>query len=75
VVTTRRCGGAELLEEGQSGYLRDALDTTGLAEALDRMDLARARVMGEAARAAVAPYTPQSMAREYLALYARLLNR
>jgi UDP-glucose:(heptosyl)LPS alpha-1,3-glucosyltransferase len=75
VLTTRRCGGAELLEEGVSGFLRDALDTAGLAEALDRMDLAATRTMGEAARAAVAPFTPQSMAREYLALYARLLNR
>ena len=31
--------------------------------------------MGEAARAAVAPYTPEAMAREYLSLYERLLHR
>jgi hypothetical protein len=31
--------------------------------------------MGAAAREAVARYTPQAMAREYLALYERLLAR
>jgi hypothetical protein len=31
--------------------------------------------MGELARAAVEPYTPDRMAREYLALYERLLHR
>jgi hypothetical protein len=31
--------------------------------------------MGRAAQAAIAPYTPQAMAAEYLALYARLLGR
>ena len=74
-VTTPRCGAAELLEEGVSGYLRDALDVAGLADALGRIDLAQSRSMGAAARAAVAPYTPEAMAREYLALYARLLGR
>jgi len=31
--------------------------------------------MGAAGRDAVAPYTPQAMAREYLALYSRLIAR
>jgi UDP-glucose:(heptosyl)LPS alpha-1,3-glucosyltransferase len=75
VVTTPRCGAAELLEDGVSGYVRDALDVAGLAQAIDRLDLASARAMGAAARAAVEPFTPQAMAREYLALYERLLAR
>jgi len=75
VLTTPRCGAAELLEEGASGFVRDALDVARMAEALGRIDLARARQMGAAARDAVAPYTPQAMAREYLALYSRLITR
>jgi UDP-glucose:(heptosyl)LPS alpha-1,3-glucosyltransferase len=75
VVTTPRCGAAELLEEGTNGFVRGALDVAGLAEALGRIDLGRARAMGAAARDAVAPYTPPAMAREYLALYSRLITR
>ena len=75
VVTTPRCGAAELLDNGVSGFLRDALDIAGLAEAIGRLDPATARGMGRAAHAAIAPYTPPAMAREYLELYARLLGR
>lgn len=73
VVTSTRCGAAEIVREGESGFVRDALDVDGLAECLDRLDPATARRMGEAAREAVAPLTPESMGREYLALYERLL--
>ncbi len=75
VVTTYKCGAAELLAEGRSGFVRDALDEAGLAEAMERLDPGTARAMGEAARAAVAPYTPEAMATEYVALYRRLLRR
>lgn len=75
VVTTTRCGAAEILAEGETGFVRDALDVAGLAEALARLDPASARRMGAAARDAAAPFTPQRMAREYLALYRRLLRR
>lgn len=75
VVTTARCGAAELLQEGVSGHVRDALDVAGLAGALDALASGAARRMGEAARAAVLPYTPERMAEEYLALYRRLLPR
>ncbi len=75
VVTTPRCGAAELLEDGSSGFVRGSLDVAGFAEALGRIDLGRSRAMGAAAREAVAPYTPQAMAREYLALYTRLIAR
>jgi heptosyltransferase-3 len=75
VITTPRCGAAELLEDGVSGYVRGAHDTSGLAEAIGRLEPAHAGPMGQAAHAAVSPYTPQAMAREYLALYERLLAR
>ena len=75
VVTTRRCGVAELLAEGESGFVRDALDVARLSEALERLDPETAARMGEAARAAVASYTPEAMAAQYVALYRRLLRR
>jgi UDP-glucose:(heptosyl)LPS alpha-1,3-glucosyltransferase len=75
VVTTPRCGAAELLAEGESGLVRDALDVRGLAEALDRLDPEAAAALGARAREAVAAHTPEAMARDYLDLYARLLRR
>ncbi|MGZ5038079.1 MAG: glycosyltransferase family 4 protein [Usitatibacter sp.] len=75
VVTTTRCGAAELLAEGESGFVRDALDVAGIADAIGRIDAPTAARMGANARDAVAPLTPQAMAREYLALYAGLLRR
>ncbi len=73
VVTSTKCGAAEVVREGESGFVRDALDVEGLAGCLDRLDPGTARRMGEAAREAVAPLTPEAMGREYLALYERLL--
>ena len=76
IVTTPKCGVAELLREGESGFVRDALDASAMAKALATLadpDL-RGR-MGTLAREAVLPFTPARMAREYLALYHRLLAR
>jgi UDP-glucose:(heptosyl)LPS alpha-1,3-glucosyltransferase len=75
VVTTTQCGAAELLMENESGFVRDALDVAGMGEAIGRLDGGVALRMGDAARAAVAPYTPAAMARQYLDLYRRLLRR
>jgi UDP-glucose:(heptosyl)LPS alpha-1,3-glucosyltransferase len=73
IVTSTRCGAAEFLVEGETGFVRDSLDVTGFAECLDRLDPAKCRTMGLAARDAVAPLTAQAMGREFLALYERLL--
>lgn len=75
VITTTKCGAAEVLREGETGFVRDAIDIEGLAGAIARLDPATARRMGEAAREAVLPLTPESMAREYVDLYARLLRK
>jgi UDP-glucose:(heptosyl)LPS alpha-1,3-glucosyltransferase len=75
VVTTRKCGVAELIAEGESGFVRDALDVTGIAEAMARLEPPVAKRMGEAARAAVDALTPAAMAAQYEALYARLIRR
>jgi UDP-glucose:(heptosyl)LPS alpha-1,3-glucosyltransferase len=73
VVTSTKCGAAEIVREGENGFVRDALDVGALAQCLDRLDPPTARRMGEAARESVAPLTPEAMGREYLALYERLL--
>jgi UDP-glucose:(heptosyl)LPS alpha-1,3-glucosyltransferase len=75
VVTTSKCGVAELLREGENGFVRDALDVEGIARALEMLDPPTAQRLGRNARDTVAPYTPAAMAAEYLALYGRLLNR
>jgi UDP-glucose:(heptosyl)LPS alpha-1,3-glucosyltransferase len=73
VVTSTKCGAAEIVREGESGFVRDALDVGALAQCLDRLDPETARRMGEAARESIAHLTPEAMGREYLALYERLL--
>jgi len=75
VVTSIKCGLAELVRDGESGFVRDALDVAGLAGALERLDPGTAARLGEAARDVVAPLTPAAMAREYVDLYTRLLRR
>lgn len=75
VVTTRKCGVAEMIEDGESGFVRDALDVPGIAGAIERAAGAEALRIGANGRARVEPFTPQAMAAEYLALYRRLLNR
>ncbi len=75
VLTTTRCGAAEIVRDGESGFVRDALDVAGLADALSRLDPETGARLGANARDAVAPLTPQRMAQEYLALYRRLLHR
>ncbi len=75
VVTTPRCGASEIVREGENGFVRDALDVAGWAEALARLDPATCARLGPNARDAVAPFTPRRMAQEYLALYRSLLHR
>ena len=75
VVTTPTCGGAELLVEGENGFVRDALDVEGLANAIGRLEPGVALRAGENARETVAALTPQAMAREYSTLYRRLLRQ
>ncbi len=72
VITSTKSGAAELLREGENGFVTDALDTAAMRMALERA-LAGPQ-MGAAARASVLDYTPENMAAQYLALYRRLLG-
>jgi UDP-glucose:(heptosyl)LPS alpha-1,3-glucosyltransferase len=75
VLVSTKCGAAELVADGESGHVRDALDAEGFAAALRGLDRDSARRMGARARAAVAALTPEAMAREYVDLYRRLLRK
>ncbi|MBI2311612.1 MAG: glycosyltransferase family 4 protein [Betaproteobacteria bacterium] len=74
-VTSTKCGAAELLEEGVSGHVCDALDVAGLAGAMTRLlDRSVCEAMGARARKAVEGFTPEAMAERLLALYRGLLQ-
>ncbi|MBB5017058.1 UDP-glucose:(heptosyl)LPS alpha-1,3-glucosyltransferase [Chitinivorax tropicus] len=76
VITSTKCGAAELIEEGKQGFVRDALDIGGLRDAMQVLcDPAQAQVMGQASREWVLAMTPQKMAAEMTALYQALLAR
>ena len=72
VVTSTKCGAAEFIENGKQGFVCDALDRAGIAQAMQACLDGRPE-MGAAARTAVLPYTPGRMAAEYVALYRALL--
>jgi UDP-glucose:(heptosyl)LPS alpha-1,3-glucosyltransferase len=73
VVTSTRCGAAELIEPGYNGFVCDALDVTALAEAMRRA-AERSFEMGVAARATVEPLTFSAMSARLVALYQQLLD-
>lgn len=74
-IVSDQCGAAELVKHGESGWIVPAQDAEALAEAFDRLeDRLQLGRMGEAARAAVEPYTIEAMAARLLALYRDLLR-
>lgn len=74
VVTSTKSGAAEILEEGRTGFVRDALDVPGVADALTRlMDPTARTSMGEAARARAETLGAEAATQALLALYHRLL--
>ncbi len=76
ILTTPTCGAAELVNEGVNGYVRDALDLDGLAQAISLLaDPVRAASMRAAARASVTHLSLDAMAQQLLALYGSLTAR
>ena len=75
VVVTAQCGAAELVSEGENGIVCDALDAASLAGSLGRIDAARALGMGARARRTAERYGLDTMARELVALYGKLVAR
>lgn len=76
IVTSTKCGAAELIESGRNGFVCDALDIAALANAVQALtDADACRRMGAAARETVAPLSLDAMSRNLNALYDTLLNR
>lgn len=74
VITSHKSGAAELIEDGKSGHICDALDVASLADAMTHLlDPDTAAAMGAAARAAVEPFGLEKMGAELLSLYNSLL--
>ncbi len=76
VITSDRCGGAELLREGIEGFVCDTQDFAGMTRAirtLERPD--NSRRIGAAAARRVAPYSIEAMTAQLLSLYRTLLDR
>jgi UDP-glucose:(heptosyl)LPS alpha-1,3-glucosyltransferase len=75
VVTSTKCGAAELIVEGENGYVRDALDAAGFAHALRELtDPQQRRRMGDAARTAVEPLNLDATRDRLRQLYTQLLD-
>jgi UDP-glucose:(heptosyl)LPS alpha-1,3-glucosyltransferase len=74
VVTSTKSGTAEILEQGKTGYVCDALDIGGFSSAIDALaNRERRLVMGAAARALAENFTVDAMTAQLLKLYRRLL--
>jgi UDP-glucose:(heptosyl)LPS alpha-1,3-glucosyltransferase len=73
VITTRQCGTAEIIDEGASGFVVDALAIEELARRLDRLDGTLAQEMGRRARERAMGFGVGKMAEQFLALYRSLM--
>lgn len=74
VITTRQCGTAELIDEGASGFVVEALAIDELSDALAKLDVAMAHEMGRRARQRVETLSLESMVERLLALYRSLIS-
>jgi len=72
VITSTKSGAAELIRDGDNGFVTDALDIAAIRAAV--FEVLDKPSMRAAARETVLPYSPESMASQYLALYRRLLG-
>jgi len=76
IIVSRRCGAAELVREGENGWLCEPADAPGLAACM-RTAAERARLPAStaAARASAEPFGIDAMAQQLAALYATLMPR
>lgn len=75
LLTSHGCGAAEWVQEGENGWVRDALDAPGYSEAIGQWLTGRAagKDYTSAARRTAEPWTLERMAQELNALYRELL--
>lgn len=75
VITSNTCGTAEIIKNGQNGYVCDALDYRALGNAIHCFDdKAKALQMGNNARSTVKPFTAERLSQELLSLYNKILT-
>ncbi|KAB7683038.1 glycosyltransferase [Plesiomonas shigelloides] len=76
VITSTHCGGAEFIQNGQQGFVTDALDTAAIQEAISQLPpRALGSNMGEAARQQILDCSPQKMSDKLINLYRELLHK
>lgn len=75
IVTSEKCGGADIVRESECGFVIDALDAKGCAAAIDELAVAATRdAMSQRARAIAQRFTLENMAAQLWQLYSRLLS-
>jgi len=72
VVTSRRAGGAEVIEDGRNGWVVPPADPPALTAALARLRDADPRALAEAARRSAEPFTHAAWVERLTGLYRRL---
>lgn len=76
VITSSKCGAAELIRDGENGYVCDALDSSALVERMRQLaDREKGERIGKAARDTVAGLHLETMSDKLLELYRSLLGR
>ena len=76
VITSSKCGAAELIRDGENGFVCDALDSIALSERMRLLaDREKAERIGKAARDTVAGLHLETMSDKLLELYGSLLSR
>lgn len=75
IITSLKCGAAELVKNGKNGFVVDALDKTALIESLRALDDAHLRKQcANAARESVQSLDLNSMSEQLISLYKSLLE-
>ena len=75
VVTSRKCGAAEVVSAHGCGFVHDALDSAGFGASMTELcDPQRLRGMSDTARGAAMALTLEAMTERLLALYGQLLG-
>ena len=75
ILTTTKCGAAEMITNGENGYILDSLDDTGWQNVMQKCsNREQCRSMGLQARSKVEPFTYDAMQQKLTALYDQLLN-
>lgn len=75
VVTSTKSGGAELVRNGENGFVCDALDTSRLADALGYLAAGKLHNASQKARDTVSGMSMESMSAKLINLYKTLLDK